>query len=1181
VSPPPPRPAPPPPRPSTPGTPSLAGELHAAAANLDKVEAFTPKTGLGGVAEQAVPKLQTAAHLGGQIANAPAEVWTKGVPAALKALPGFERVAAAAGDALAPALERVGLSPEQRMARRTVREEYRSNVTGERNRLANEPSVAARQATALLKDKDSQAAMFLATKLHAPEIFGHLASLAPEDLATVLHDTYGGQVTPEAFHKAMSYADGTLPAAETAKINGAAAALNEGMFGPHTERHLAGYGDKAAVSPQTMADRAHAEAKPLEPMPGAAELETMRLQEPILRRSERVTRRITDQMNALDETAPSRSVSDERLVAGKDATRKSIERHVRQEARRSDRLAGTVLKEQARNAETEANRTGQVMGRAKERLETRDQLDTGVEARAKRAAQDARRLEAGATKAEERAAKLPEPKAAEAAAPAAEVPSEFRIPERETLRRPGYTGDRYRVVNADGELRVQWKAGDDGSWKPVTDPAEAARALRAAHEDSGVQAYADEAARLAPKLSAKGKAEATAAVKRSAADEARAKADEIKGVKGPRSRGEVQSDVSRDSRLANEASKIEARQTERHLSGEATRQGAAQASAERQAQKASKLYDDAVQRTQARAEDRLQRQKDRLGARLGEYRAKTTAKLGEAKAAAQDSLAATAPQTRAVLFQAKNAATSLERLAATAEAAGDVTRADALRARIAALPTKASDLPVAPEYIHGGKVAEKPAGGGAANEPRLKGRQKVTTSRQKTTGEMPLTIAGQLEKSVAASRGRAENEFAPHLQQNHGSDVGALAAHDESLRGKTGADLHAALADAGQTAWDPNGTGRALAPKDVRPDSAVLPTVMYDQFKKYVPRGEAPAALKAFDRVTTFFRTAKLMNPAWQTKKIAGDVFFALTKTGLKPGEILAQLPEAERAVHEGALSPDLAHHAMGNAAHGEAESRLGKVVSKSFKPFEHADSLFRETVYRAKLAQGMSPNLAAEFTRKVAGDMQGQLGPSERSIAKRGATFYPWQKHVTKTVLSYPVQHPAGLIRAAHFGDIENKAHPEDANNPVAEMFNPLASAALASGEYSSVGSAINPVVRGLFGGATGGNLATGRALSTPGSKFGAGNEMWFALHHPAEYAKYVAGMLPPVRTTQDILNTEPGPKGSLPLRKDTGEPLRGGAKNKGAVKGLKGSNRKTAVSRFLGIPLPGSTPPPKVKKK
>jgi hypothetical protein len=1254
----------------------IADKLHEA----ETLRAAGPAT----VGERATAAAVKTGHLGARIAGGPAEVFTKPLGAAanlIGKIPGVEEGVAHVGEALHES--KLGKMNE---ARKVLKHATAENITGEQARLNHEPIKAVKAASAAVGgDKTSEAAVILDRMGTAKAAGQHLAGLTDEELGKVL----GVHATPESFKLAHDYAAGRLAPEVAAQLDEAGQHLERGVFDPKQGRFLTGYGEQNKPSATTLSSRAHEVEKPLEPSPEGHARETARRQAVIGARSERVTSRLKAAADALDKEAPKLSTSDERLIARKAEAARRAKLSAAGEAARSDRLAGTVLREQERNATTAANREGQVMGRGRERMLERDQLDTGVESRAKQADLAARRAEKAAAKGEkykvvqepkpaavkaaepsahermvakiearrpvEEARKLPhtvstdgwrvtkvgdhwlvngpdrpqayggrlgseaeaqavlKKEASKASHPLAHAPENVALGHGEMPHRDGYTGDRYRVVlDSDGNARAQWQAGDDGQWHGSLEPAEEVAALRAAAQKTGIKAYADTADRIDAAAAAKPASKLTKPLSNDVpvlqqdstrgvdAAAARAAADEIKGIKGPRSRGEVQGDVSRDSRLANQANKIEGAQTQRHLSGEATRQGSAQSVAEARAGRAGEAAQAAQERADTRAANRLQAQKDRASKALADARAKYTGEHVKAKAEAGESLAAAPPAARATLYQMQDMSENLHALADKADAAGDTAKAIDLRARADALPRTLKDLQAAgvePKYVYGGKEAEAGAGGGKAS-PKLQGRKGLDSSKLRESGAAPKTFEGQGLKAVQNVQGTARNEFSPKLAKQ----MGNTTSHDiHSTAGLTGRDLGNALKGEGYKPWDPNGTGRVIPEAQwdtLKPGVEIIPREYagrVDQLVR-VPKGEAETmgqmlkktGLSALDKTSQAGRFAKLLEPGWQVKKMLGDPAM-LAAMGVGPADVAAHAGAAFKAVREGDYTPHLGATHEGRMAMEQPGSKLGRGVRKTangmFTPFQKADALAREIAYRAKLEQGLSPQAAAAAVRRGLGDLH-DMTASEASIARRVFTFYPWQKHVAQTLLRVGVEHPAGVAQAAHLQQLANpggKKHEsqlESSTNPFNSSVLSMIHDSAPDKQLGAVGSQVNPVVRDLFGGLTGASISHGLSpISTPGQKFGAGPQILFGLKHPEEFAKFVGHGLPPVVTAQNLLNTKPAAGGKIPARFETGEPIRHGTKNTGRPKAANSGARTKAdaLRQIIGI----EPPPPKAKKK
>jgi hypothetical protein len=691
------------------------------------------------------------------------------------------------------------------------------------------------------------------------------------------------------------------------------------------------------------------------------------------------------------------------------------------------------------------------------------------------------------------------------------------------------------------------------------------------------------------------RANAAEAIAQSNATEAQAAADQLKGVSKPKTAREIQQQTNRAATVANARTAGESTVTERLTGAEAGRQESALQRAQRQLAAHDETAGARVERLTNDAAARAARNDESRLATLDERRANYTQKRESMVKEVAESPKVAPKAARAILLQSKSIAEELRQH-------GD----PALAALADALPKNLEDLKgagVEPRYAAGGTEAGKP--GSRRVDSAQVTRKKLTAETEAHTGTMPATFKAQGEKLMAESRGMARNEFGPKISKLVAEKTGVARVSDlfkehPDLRGLKGEELSAALKEAGYHPWEPNGSGR-LIPKGkldtVHAGTPVLPEAYagkVDQIMKVAegePRTYAQmvkdGSLKAFDRATAGARIAKLLEPGWQVKKTLGDPVM-LAAMGVSPLDAAMHFPEAFKAVREGNLTPGLGASSEGRLVLDEPRTALGRAGRKAtnglFTPFGKADALAREIAYRAKLSDGLSPSAAAAEVKRGLGDLQ-HMTSAEKNVLKRTFTFYPWQKHVATTMLRLPLEHPAGLAQAAHVNQI---VHPGGNDNPSqAEQFtNPFESSGLSmiaenpARGVASVGSQINPVIRAGLVGATGADPARGLGqITAPNRAYGATPQP--QVLNPIEFAKYLARLAPPVKTAQDLLNTEPAKGGKLPQRYSTGEPMRGGSKHTGAVKAttLGATTRMQALKQILGFDPP--QPPAKAKKK
>ena len=379
--------------------------------------------------------------------------------------------------------------------------------------------------------------------------------------------------------------------------------------------------------------------------------ETARRQRPVLGRIAARDAELDD-LNAATDVPPVPPSAAQQRAAGKLAERvRRAEATARGEVARGQRLLAAAGRDVERSQTRAANRTGQVIGRARGRLEEAGQLETGLAARQRQAVLAAKRAEKAAEKAEARAAKTPAPKPAKAAADAPAAKTERELDERigrEIAERDAAKA-KYDAVRAkDREFDTLSDEGLaeyhsylkelDAAAKVLSEKSDVVKASmaerRAPYEAAEKAAKALEAAKAAPapKLSGKTRAEGAAAAKRAAADEARAAADEIKGVKPAPSLSKVKSDVNLDAQRAHTASKVETETVAKMAGREVERQAEAVARAQKRVAAAKTQEQETLARFELKNAQRAEKAIDRRVRQLIERNARdrdTLAKIAQ------------------------------------------------------------------------------------------------------------------------------------------------------------------------------------------------------------------------------------------------------------------------------------------------------------------------------------------------------------------------------------------------------------------------------------------------------------------------------------------------------------------------------------------------------------------------
>lgn len=222
------------------------------------------------------------------------------------------------------------------------------------------------------------------------------AEVRPDVVARLFPD---GSVTPEQLSLARAFRDEALPAEQQARLQAAADALSEVQRGREAA-YVAGRGTSRKLSEAALQARAQRAAGQSADLDLASATE--RKQAPILARMDR----IRDEAAGLEGTAPEPvpfSRAQERQMS-RDAERtRRAAATVKGETARGERLLRTAGKDVERTQTRAANRTGQVIGRAKDRLEEASQLETGLAAR-KRQGREVERQAAAVTQAQKKLA---------------------------------------------------------------------------------------------------------------------------------------------------------------------------------------------------------------------------------------------------------------------------------------------------------------------------------------------------------------------------------------------------------------------------------------------------------------------------------------------------------------------------------------------------------------------------------------------------------------------------------------------------------------------------------------------------------------------------------------------------------------------------------------------------------
>lgn len=1305
------------------------GQLHEAQGLRAAVEG----SGRGvQAAERATALATRGGHAFGRVAAAPFVPTEKALGLAGKGLS-----AAAKLDRVAPYVEKaqgaLERSAQKRLAGDMYHERVRAPYQGKMHEVFQRHGL---EDLARKMSYDEQAAVSLANKSYEGLTPGARAALdriekLPEEVRPdMIREAFpDGSVTPKQYRLAKDFQDGKLPEKQRAKMQKASDALSAMQKNREENVYVTGKGTSHPLSEAAL------EARRQRAAGESADMDVANVVERKTFATRSRLANIEDEANTIAQTpaeaAPTSRAQERRLAAAAERTRRA-DLTASGEQARGERTMSRASQIIEKNQRAAANRTGQVMGRARERLAERDQLDTGVARRRAAAETKSRRLNAEGAAAEERASELPAPKTATEAfvpqpgakrqgrtgvnvgrrsteelqawqksrglAGAEEPPARITLPDGRTMTpeeaRPiikrriqevmDDINERADVATATtpaGLGRDSWKntvLGEKAEVRPVAEirkyahqplarsgPAfEALKADIAEHgfnepvilhynaetgkvwlgegnhrlaaaealgikdipvvlePQAAVSEYGATAVKAkaheplngpvspstvlpdapAPKLSAKARAESDAAAKYHAADEAAAEAGRLKGVKEPRTRGEVQSDISRDSRLANEKSAAE--------NGTANRILGKQADEQRSAVERAQKRLDAAQSAEAAAKDRFEREnqvrgeraQDKRLAQLDRQHAAALDRLAKEEEAARNSVEAAPPQDRpALLVNQRIKSKMLELAEAHPEHAAEFK---ALADDIETTKAQLDKAGVKTEYFFGGKAEERHVS--PAGTAKLQGARRLQSERNRITGTLQRDIKGQTEKYARETLDVLHNEYRGHIHEELGSTVrdelgmaregrlaGPAGRHQPEFN-PPGEDLAAALDQRKLVAWDP-ATGKALDAKDITPQSAVLDKHVFEAQKKYTAHRDPNMALRVYDKATGLWKHSVLaLSPRWHVGNIVGNAALATLGAGLTPAQIIATNGEArrlvkafekggdipagdvasmERLIAAGFHNPDLATV--------EGTTKIGRLIGKSYEFNEYVDSVNRTMVYLAKKNEGYSSEAAVQLALKAAGDFT-KMTPFERNVVRRVIPFYAWQRHITRLAFSLPVEAPARVAWTLHLADLENRLHPDPgADNPFNEgtiplpggkrlnvsQFYPIGSSFWLDPTFRGAGYQFNPVLKAAVAGGTGFNLGKMKPVSAKENAggFGASPEV-LAAKHPGVFAQFLAQQFPQVGTARDLLTD------NAPVRYDTGQPRKvgKGATKKTAKPTLTGRNQLNTLARLLGIPLP-----------
>jgi hypothetical protein len=373
------------------GNVSKAAEYESAATNLAKAEAARAvaagRGSLGQAAERVTAGAKTVTHFGNQVANAPAELYTKAIPKLVNLIPGVDTAAAGAKIA-----ETVGKLPvvqaaKENLSARSKMKDLMGRSASEEQRLLNPMNSATAQINTLFKgNRDAEVAAYLSRTGDAATTLRPLAGLPDAEIQRQIDATPAWSqegVTPAAVKMAVAHVEGTLPAEQAARFDQAHGLMEDSIYGPKAERHVTGFGDKAPMNPIKQAGREANVAG--EPAPLAVGKLEDRLTAPLDRRLSAIDAEVRDiRQRNLDPQTGELSPAAQKQIARDEAVAKSIRRQVQKEEARQAQVAKAAEAEKARVEGRGNNRIGNIAGRAREQMETLRTSAADVKAQALR-----------------------------------------------------------------------------------------------------------------------------------------------------------------------------------------------------------------------------------------------------------------------------------------------------------------------------------------------------------------------------------------------------------------------------------------------------------------------------------------------------------------------------------------------------------------------------------------------------------------------------------------------------------------------------------------------------------------------------------------------------------------------------------------------------------------------------
>lgn len=955
----------------------------------------------------------------------------------------------------------------------------------------------------------------------------------PNAIAEIFPD---GSVTPEMLALARAFEEGALPEAQAAKMQAAADALTAVQTGRERTRYVTGRGASRDLSPEAIEAREQR---------ARGESAQMDVDAAVERRTAATRGRLAGIRDELDELntapdpdpAPLSRAQERQAARDAERTRRRAET-VKGETARGERLLGAAGREVASAQGRAAARTGQVIGRARGRLEEAGQLETGLAARSRAADLKARRLAKSANAADARAAELPDPKKKPAEPKFSPKTGKYKM----TPKQRAESG-----ASAKGHAADEARA-DATKLKGINAAPSRAEVQRSVNQEARVANTASRAETgTTNRLLGKQVTEQQAAVAKAQRKLERAQTDEA----GRLDKFERENHARADAKQRKRFETLQKRET---------------AALERLAKETQEAIDSVEA---APPQDRpaliVARRAKEFALNLAEAypeRAQEFLALADDIADSKAKLDAKGIKTEYFfggpeLGRPTNVPPTAK-LRTKKMLQNERTRTRGVLARnVKAQTDKYANetLDILHNEFHG--QVDGQHGSSAADEI---GKQRFATSEERAAS---LHDTGKLAWDPKTGRALMDDKTGKLVD---GADItDATRVLDAELfktlkkyTAKRDPNMLLRVYDKVTGGW--KHSVLALSPRwhvgNIVGNAALAGLgagLSPAQIAKHV--GEARRLVKAFEE--------------------GGDV----------PAEHLVAM---ERLIAAGFNNPDLARVENARA--------LGRAINRSYHFNGYVDSVNRTVIYLAKHKSGVSADAAVSMALKTAGDFS-KMTPFERNVVRRIIPFYAWQRHITRLAFSLPVEHPSRVAWTLHLSEMQNRLNPDPgADNefnegtiplPGGKRLNvrnlmPITSGFWLDPSFRGAGYQLNPVIKSAVAGATGFNLGKMKPVSgkefdpkNP-SRFGAPPEA-LAAKNPGGFVSFLGQQLPQVTTLRDLV------AGDAPVRYDTGEPRKvgPGATKKTAKPTLTGRGRKETIARLLGVPVPETETKAVTKKK